>query len=114
MFLLPGQGFNSHLYVLKYLAMSKGQTLPCLYTDPAYTNINHIILSSSTLSGPILRTGGAAPVVSDGFGIGYGVRDSESRTILTSYPNLNLHEFERCVHKSLMDIVNVLEGKSIS
>lgn len=94
--------------------MSKGQTLPCLYTDPAYANVNHIILSSSTLSSGVLRTGGAAPVVSDGFGLGYGFRDSGSRIIVTSYPTLNSHEFQQCVHKSLTDIFNVLEGKPIS
>uniref|UniRef100_H2V092 Carnitine palmitoyltransferase 2 n=1 Tax=Takifugu rubripes TaxID=31033 RepID=H2V092_TAKRU len=108
------QGFGCHLYVLRHLAMSKGQTLPCLYTDPSYAKVNHIILSSTTLSSGVLRTGGAAPVVSDGFGLGYGFRDSESRTIVTSYPTLNSHEFQQCVHKSLTDIFNVLEGKPIS
>lgn len=111
--LLPGQGFACHLRVLEQLALAKGQPLQGLYADPAYTNINHIILSSSTLNSSILRTGGAAPVVPDGFGLGYGFRDHGTRSIVTSYPALHIQDFQQCVHKSLQDIFSVLEGKPI-
>lgn len=94
--------------------MAKGQLLQGLYTDPAYANINHIVLSSSTLSSPILRTGGAAPVVPDGFGLGYGFRDYGTRSIVTSYLAPHVPDFQQCVQKSLKDIFAVLEGKPIS
>lgn len=109
-----GQGFDRHLFAMKYLANSKGQPLHSLYQDPAYTVINHNILSTSTLTSPAVNLGGFAPVVPDGFGVGYGVHDDWIGCNVSSYPARNVHEFQQCVHKSLEDIFTVLEGKPIS
>lgn len=65
-----GQGFDRHLLGLKLTAAERGGQLPALYQDPAYTLINHNILSTSTLSNPAILIGGFAPVVPDGFGVG--------------------------------------------
>lgn len=109
-----GQGFDRHLFAMRYLANSKGQTLHSLYTDPAYAAINHNILSTSTLTSPAVSLGGFAPVVPDGFGVGYGVHDEWIGCNVSSYPARNVHEFLQCVHKSLEDIFAVLEGKALS
>lgn len=108
-----GQGFDRHLFAMRYLANSKGQTLHSLYTDPAYAAINHNILSTSTLTSPAVSLGGFAPVVPDGFGVGYGVHDEWIGCNVSSYPARNVHEFLQCVHKSLEDIFAVLEGKAL-
>ncbi|MBN3302245.1 CPT2 palmitoyltransferase, partial [Amia calva] len=108
-----GQGFDRHLFAMRYLANSKGQALPSLYQDPAYAAINHNILSTSTLTSPAVSLGGFAPVVPDGFGVGYGVHDDWIGCNVSSYPSRNVHEFLQCVHKSLEDIFGVLEGKPI-
>ncbi|XP_062308915.1 carnitine O-palmitoyltransferase 2, mitochondrial [Osmerus eperlanus] len=109
-----GQGFDRHLFAMKYLANSKGQPLHALYQDPAYAAINHNILSTSTLTSPAVSLGGFAPVVPDGFGVGYGVHDDWIGCNVSSYPDRNVHEFLQCVHKSLEDIFTVLEGKPLS
>ncbi|XP_028260185.1 carnitine O-palmitoyltransferase 2, mitochondrial [Parambassis ranga] len=109
-----GQGFDRHLFAMRYLANSKGQALHSLYTDPAYATINHNILSTSTLTSPAVSLGGFAPVVPDGFGVGYGVHDDWIGCNVSSYPARNVHEFLQCVHKSLEDIFTVLEGKSLN
>uniref|UniRef100_A0A3Q1CY03 Carnitine O-palmitoyltransferase 2, mitochondrial n=2 Tax=Amphiprion ocellaris TaxID=80972 RepID=A0A3Q1CY03_AMPOC len=109
-----GQGFDRHLFAMRYLANSKGQPLHGLYMDPAYAAINHNILSTSTLTSPAVSLGGFAPVVPDGFGVGYGVHDEWIGCNVSSYPTRNVHEFLQCVHKSLEDIFSVLEGKSLS
>ena len=67
-----GQGFDRHLFALKYLAQQQSLPIPALYQDPAYAAINHTILSTSTLGSPAVELGGFAPVVHDGYGIGYG------------------------------------------
>ncbi|KAK3539973.1 hypothetical protein QTP70_019626 [Hemibagrus guttatus] len=108
-----GQGFDRHLFALRYLANSKGMPMPSLYQDPAYAAINHNILSTSTLTSPAVSLGGFAPVVPDGFGVGYGVHDDWIGCNVSSYPARDVHEFLRCVHKSLEDIFTVLEGKPI-
>ncbi|XP_042339647.1 carnitine O-palmitoyltransferase 2, mitochondrial [Plectropomus leopardus] len=109
-----GQGFDRHLFALRYLASSKGQALHSLYTDAAYAAINHNILSTSTLTSAAVSLGGFAPVVPDGFGVGYGVHDDWIGCNVSSYPARNVHEFLQCVHKSLDDIFTVLEGKALS
>ncbi|XP_054835962.1 carnitine O-palmitoyltransferase 2, mitochondrial isoform X2 [Eublepharis macularius] len=106
-----GKGFDRHLFGLRHLAESIGIPLPEFYQDHAYAQINHNILSTSTLSSPAVTIGGFAPVVPDGFGVGYGVRDDWIGCNVSTYPARNVHEFLQCVHKSLDDIFNVLEGK---
>lgn len=66
-----GQGFDRHLFALKYLAQQQSLPVPALYKDPAYAAINHNILSTSTLGSPAVELGGFAPVVRDGYGLGY-------------------------------------------
>ncbi|XP_061894440.1 carnitine O-palmitoyltransferase 2, mitochondrial isoform X1 [Entelurus aequoreus] len=109
-----GQGFDRHLFALRYLAGSKGRPLHSLYTDPAYAAINHNILSTSTLTSPAVNLGGFAPVVPDGFGVGYGVHDDWIGCNVSSYPARDVRRFLECVHKSLEDIFCVVEGKSLS
>ncbi|XP_044528893.1 carnitine O-palmitoyltransferase 2, mitochondrial isoform X1 [Gracilinanus agilis] len=108
-----GQGFDRHLFALKYLAAAEGHPLPDLYQDPAYGQINHNILSTSTLTSPAVNIGGFAPVVPDGFGIGYGVHDDWIGCNISSYPGRDVREFLRCVNKALGDIFDVLEGKPV-
>lgn len=107
-----GQGFDRHLFALRTLAESTGK-IPDIFQDPAYKQINHIILSTSTLSSPALMLGGFGPVVRDGFGVGYGIQDDWLGCNVTSYPpNRDVRGFLECVRLSLEDIYSVLEGKN--
>ncbi|KAM7106208.1 carnitine O-palmitoyltransferase 2, mitochondrial [Ciconia maguari] len=109
-----GQGFDRHLFGLRYLALSKGIALPDFYQDQAYARLNHNIISTSTLVSPAVQLGGFGPVVSDGFGVGYQVHDDWVGCNVSSYPTRNGKEFLQCIYKSLEDIFNVLKGKKIS
>lgn len=108
-----GQGFDRHLFVLRYLAAAKGISVPELFLDPAYGQINHNVLSTSTLSSPEVSLGGFAPVVPDGFGVGYAVHDDWIGCNVSSYPGRNSQEFLQCVEKALEDMFDALEGKAI-
>ncbi|XP_053549425.1 carnitine O-palmitoyltransferase 2, mitochondrial [Bombina bombina] len=108
-----GQGFDRHLFALRYLAASKGLQLPEIYQDPAYTQINHNVLSTSTLTSPAVQLGGFAPVVADGFGVGYGVHDDWIGCNVSAYPSRDVRQFVQCVHQSLEDIFKVLEEKPV-
>eukprot|EP00058_Branchiostoma_floridae_P012610 XP_002598098.1 hypothetical protein BRAFLDRAFT_85684 [Branchiostoma floridae] len=103
-----GQGWDRHLFALRLLAEKSGAS-PAIFRDPAYAAINHIILSTSTLSSHAVQLGGFAPVVPDGFGIGYGIRDRELGYNVTSYPaSHNVRDFLQCVESSLEDLFKVL------
>ncbi|XP_030061844.1 carnitine O-palmitoyltransferase 2, mitochondrial [Microcaecilia unicolor] len=109
-----GQGFDRHLFALRYLAASQGLPIPDLFQDQAYAQINHNILSTSTLSSPAVQCGGFAPVVANGFGVAYGVQDRVMGCIVSSYPARNVQEFLQCLQRSLEDIFKVLEGKPLT
>ena len=64
-----GQGFDRHLFCLKNIAQQQGMSLP-MFTHPAYSHLNHIILSTSTLTDPAVIIGGFAAVTPDGYGVG--------------------------------------------
>ncbi|KAF2367185.1 Acyltransferase ChoActase/COT/CPT [Trinorchestia longiramus] len=81
-----GQGFDRHLFGLRNMAQQSGLELPVLYRDPAYARINHNILSTSTLPSNNIAFGGFAPVVKDGFGVGYQMQDDMFGIVLSSYP----------------------------
>jgi carnitine O-palmitoyltransferase 2 len=89
-----GQGFDRHLFAMKYHAVNrKKQQLPEFYNSHAYKFINHNILSTSTLAYPTILTGGFAPVVPDGFGIGYRVLEKSLGACVSSYDLNNLKIF---------------------
>lgn len=107
-----GQGFDRHLFALRLLAESAGK-VPDIFQDPVYKQINHIILSTSTLSSPALMLGGFGPVTRDGLGVGYGIQDDWLGCNVTSYPpDTDVRGFLECVRLSLEDIYSVLEGKN--
>lgn len=109
-----GKGFDRHLFGLKTLAEEEeGGRVPELFTDPNYQKLNHIILSTSTVSSPAILIGGFAPVTPDGFGVGYSMEDSRIGFNVTSYPPArNSPGFIECVTKSLDDMYEVLEGRN--
>ena len=55
---------------MKDLALKQNKKLHDFYSDASYQKMNHIILSTSTLSSPAVQIGGFCPVVPDGYGIG--------------------------------------------
>lgn len=65
-----GQGFDRHLFALKYLAAKQGRPTPSMFQDACYEAMNYNKLSTSTLAAPTVYAGGFGPVVQDGYGIG--------------------------------------------
>ncbi|XP_054722651.1 carnitine O-palmitoyltransferase 2, mitochondrial-like [Uloborus diversus] len=105
-----GQGFDRHLFGLRYMAEKHNHKLPALYQDPVYLEANHFILSTSTLFGPAFSGGGFAPVVPDGFGIGYGFLEDTMGFLVSSYsPYRNGEEFVNALKESFDQIHKVLE-----
>lgn len=95
---------------MKYLAEKTGKKIPALYEDPVYAEANHFVLSTSTLYGPAFIGGGFAPVVSDGFGIGYGFLEKTMGFLVSSYsPYRDGQGFVDSLKESYDNILEVLE-----
>lgn len=109
--MISGQGFDRHLFSLKNLAEKSGKQLD-IFQDPAYQMINHNILSTSTLSSPVVIAGGFGPVVNDGFGIGYMIQDKRLGVVVTSYrDHRSANEYINSLEASFKDIHKVLLHK---
>ncbi|CAK9831212.1 Carnitine O-palmitoyltransferase 2, mitochondrial [Anthophora retusa] len=104
-----GQGFDRHLFALKNIWEHTNTPKPAIFEDPAYDNINHNILSTSTLSDPAIYCGGFGPVVNNGYGIGYMIQDERLGAIVTSYKNnCDATEYVKCLEKAFENIHQVM------
>ena len=131
--LLSGQGFDRHLFAMKYVQEKKGRELDEFYTEENYAKLNHIILSTSTLSSPAVQIGGFCPVVPDGYGIGtllvpcsscktfkylqapcvcvgYAINSDNLGVVVTTYPDRNGSDFVSAFQESAIQMRNILEG----
>ena len=70
-----GQGIDRHLYALKCIGAKNGIS-PEFFLSDAWKALNHTVLSTSNCGNPSLRLFGFGPVVPDGFGVGYIIKDS--------------------------------------
>lgn len=104
-----GQGFDRHLFALKYLSQQRSLPLPSLYQDAAYAAINYNILSTSTLSSPAVYCGGFGPVVPDGYGLGYSIDDNMLGAVVSTYhPQRSGSDFVSCLQSAFKKIESVL------
>jgi len=118
---VQGYGFDRHLFALRTLAQESASVspstvahMPAIFTDPAYAWINHNILSTSTLVSDAVQGGGFAPVVRDGFGVGYAVLDNAIGLNITAYDDqipLDPKLFKTAVTEALSDIQKVIDGR---
>ena len=106
-----GQGFDRHLFALKYHAVNRKKIrLPEFYASHAYKKINHNTLSTSTLAYPSILNGGFAPVVSDGFGVGYRILDKTLGACVSSYDQGNLNKFVANLDETYARLHSILKS----
>lgn len=94
-------------------AQSKGEAaitaMPALYADAGWKELSHNILSTSNCGNPALRMFGFGPVVGDGFGIGYIIKDDNMQFCVTSY-NRQTARFISSLEDTLITIRRILNG----
>lgn len=72
-----GLGQDRHLYALECVwdRLHKDEKKPRIFTDCGWKTLNHTVISTSNCGNPALRLFGFGPTVSDGFGIGYIIKE---------------------------------------
>lgn len=106
-----GLGVDRHLFALKCIADREGRATPPFYESAAWKRMGHTVLSTSNCGNPALRLFGFGPVVPDGFGIGYIIKDNGFSFSVSS----KHRQTKRYVAKlalSLMDLQALLEPSS--
>jgi len=97
-----GEGVERHLLGLQSIQRKYGQEvgvhdMPSLFNTTAYKSLKHDHISTSGLGYEYVKAFGFGPVVTDGFGIGYGVR-TNSITICTSSRSERRSDLEKLNH----------------
>lgn len=71
-----GEGVDRHLFALKCIAEKNGLQVPSFFNSEPWRTLNHSVLSTSNCGNSSLALFGFGPVVPDGLGIGYIIKDS--------------------------------------
>ncbi|KAF8158531.1 acyltransferase ChoActase/COT/CPT [Crassisporium funariophilum] len=103
-----GQGVDRHLFGLKKL-LKEGETLPDIYTDPAFSKSSHWELSTSQLSSKYFDGWGYGEVVTDGYGLSYSIGDDYIRWTITSL-KLNTAELKHYLAEAATEVKHMLEA----
>ena len=79
-----GKGVDRHLFALKCIAERHDLSVPEFFVSEPWKKLNHSILSTSNCGNPSIRLFGFGPVVPDGYGIGYIIKDSSISFTISS------------------------------
>lgn len=102
-----GKGVDRHLMVLAKLAEREGMPMPDLYSSPGYREMTHNVLSTSNCGNPSLRLFGFAPVVPDGYGIGYLIKNDGVQFSISSFCR-QTSRFQELLRRSMTEIRELL------
>jgi len=102
-----GNGIDRHLLGLMMCAKKNGEAMPEIFLDPSYTASKTFRLSTSNLTPAPQFYGGFGPVVDDGYGVCYALRNTQMWFSVSSRTNCHSTDtiqFIRALNSSLEDL----------
>ncbi|KAL5520033.1 hypothetical protein ACEPAG_1693 [Sanghuangporus baumii] len=106
-----GLGIDRHLFGLKKM-IRDGESLPEIYSDPAYSRTSHWELSTSQLSSPFVDGWGYGEVVPDGYGLSYSIGDDYIRWTITSLKR-DTAALRRCLDEAATETRSMMERAAL-
>jgi carnitine O-acetyltransferase len=106
-----GHGVDRHLFALKCIAERRELPIPPFFNSEPWKMLNHTVLSTSNCGNPSLRLFGFGPVVSDGYGIGYIIKD-RSISYSVSSKRRQTQRYVLALDAVLKDMAKILRQKS--
>jgi len=103
-----GKGVDRHLYALQCIAEKNNLQVPELFQSKAWKTLNRTVLSTSNCGNPALRLFGFGPVIPDGFGIGYIIKDNGIQYSISS-KHRQTRRFAKTIQQTLIEIGQMLE-----
>jgi carnitine O-acetyltransferase len=102
-----GRGVDRHLLGLRRM-LEPSERVPALFADSSYTNLMRSVLStSSTRSSAGAELACFGPVVDEGFGVSYTIRDDEISVVVTNFHGL-ARVFAEELERALLDMSRLL------
>ncbi|ORC87718.1 carnitine O-acetyltransferase [Trypanosoma theileri] len=108
-------GIDRHLLGLRLQAVKHGIQIPDLFEAPVFKRSAHWLMSTSHCGSSSLSLFGFGPVVGDGFGIGYMIKNEHIDVCVTSkytQPYTSSQVFTTLLRASLLHMVGMIYGKS--
>lgn len=105
-----GLGQDRHLYALECVwdrLYQDKKNKPRLFTDAGWKTLNNTIISTSNCGNPALRLFGFGPVVSNGFGIGYIIKE-DGIAFVASSKHRQTQRFLETLKTYLLDVQTLL------
>ncbi|CAG8501728.1 13530_t:CDS:2 [Ambispora leptoticha] len=109
-----GLGQDRHLYALQCVWQRETRNknldeekIPSIFKDSGWPTLNHTVISTSNCGNPALRLFGFGPVVADGFGIGYIIKD-EGIAFCASSKHRQTSRFLQTLESYLSDVQALL------
>lgn len=102
-----GKAVDRHLLGLMMCSAENGEPRPAIFNDPSFTITRTFRLSTSNLTPAPAFFGGFGPVVDDGYGVCYALRDCGlwfSVSSRTSCPSTDTDMMRRAIKFSLEDL----------
>ncbi|XP_012137207.2 choline acetyltransferase isoform X1 [Megachile rotundata] len=109
---ITGQGIDNHLMGLRYTAKETGEPMPEIFTNQAYEIVNHFALSTSQVTTKNDAIVGYGPVVPDGYGCAYNIRNNGVIFSVSAFHGdgrTNATRFARTLEQSLRDMAAMLK-----
>lgn len=106
-----GKGLERHLFALAKIAEKNNIPTPEFFSSKAFQKLNHTVLSTSNCGNPSLRLFGFGPVVQDGFGIGYIIRDTGVQYSISS-KHRQTERYAHTLKQTLIDMGGLLQPLS--
>mmetsp|Transcript_22356 Transcript_22356/g.54148 ORF Transcript_22356/g.54148 Transcript_22356/m.54148 type:complete len:750 (+) Transcript_22356:202-2451(+) len=106
-----GKGIERHLFALMKIAEKNGIPTPDFFSSTPYKKLNHTVLSTSNCGNPSLRLFGFGPVVQDGFGIGYIIKDNGLQYSISS-KHRQTERFAHTLKQTLIDMGKLLQPRN--
>lgn len=108
-----GEGVDRHLTGMLNIARIRqrslrGYDIPELYRDPAWSRMRYDTLSTSNCGGYALASFGFGPVVQDGWGLGYIIKDKCLHVHVTSFLPKRAQQYAEALERSLSEIAELL------
>jgi carnitine O-acetyltransferase len=107
-----GKGVDRHLYGLRIIAKMNDIPLPGIFSDPCFARSSHWSMSTSHCGSSALNLFGFGPVVADGFGLGYMIKNDEMDVVITSkytHRFVSSSVFKAILEASLLEMKSVVE-----
>jgi len=106
-----GKGVDRHLFALKCIAEKHNLPPDDFFMSDPWSVLNHTVISTSNCGNPSLRLFGFGPVVPNGFGIGYIIRDGGFQYSISS-KHRQTKRYANMLEKTLNDIGDLLSNEN--